>query len=109
MRYPAALLAVASCLGSPSRVDNPQHRLNVRQVSTPLLLANSRHDPAAGYNWAAIVARQLGKAGVLLTYDGWGHGSYNTSPCMKAAIDSYLISQVVATRGSTCPAMDPPA
>jgi hypothetical protein len=107
MKYPGALLAAASCLGSPTRVDNPQHRLKVQNAGTPLLLANSIHDPAAGYNWATNVARQLGSEGVLLTYDGWGHGSYNSSPCMQTAIDNYLISQVVPKRGTSCPVVNP--
>jgi pimeloyl-ACP methyl ester carboxylesterase len=107
MKYPGALLAAASCLGSPTRVDNPQHRLKVQNAGTPLLLANSIHDPAAGYNWATNVARQLGSESVLLTYDGWGHGSYNSSPCMQTAIDNYLISQVVPKRGTSCPAVNP--
>jgi len=51
------------------------------------------------------VQRQLGKYGVLLTYEGWGHGSYGKSPCMQAMIDSYLITRTVPKRGSSCPAV----
>jgi hypothetical protein len=40
-----------------------------------VLLSNALHDPATGYDWATSVARQLGRQGVLLTYEGWGHGS----------------------------------
>lgn len=69
--------------------------------------SSSIHDPAAGYNWATDVARQLGREGVLLSYDGWGHGSCNSSPCMQTAIDNYLISQVVPKRGTSCPAVNP--
>lgn len=107
MKYPGALLATSTCLGLDRQVDNPQHRLKVRNVSTPLLLANAVHDPADGYSWAKNVARQLGRSGVLLTYEGWGHGSYNSSPCMQAAIDHYLIARVLPARGTSCPAVDP--
>ncbi|MFC5261299.1 alpha/beta hydrolase [Kribbella qitaiheensis] len=107
MKYPGALLAIASCLGSPTQVDNPQHRLKIRGLQTPLLLINSIHDPAAGYNWATNVARQLGRQGVLLTYEGWGHGSYTTSPCVEGAVDSYLVSLRLPARGDSCPAIPP--
>ena len=103
MRYPGALVAVSYCLGAPP-ADNPQHRLEVRNPSTPLLLTNALHDPATGYNWATSVARQLGRDGVLLTYEGWGHGTYNSSQCAKEAVDRYLISQELPARGTRCPA-----
>jgi hypothetical protein len=104
--YPRALLAPAICLGHPTRVDNPQRRLKVRG-SIPLLLINSLHDPATGYNWATNVARQLGREGVLLTYQGWGHTSYATSPCLRDAVDRYLTTRALPARGSTCPAIAP--
>ncbi|MET7708794.1 alpha/beta hydrolase [Micromonospora sp. NPDC005413] len=105
LRYPPALFALSTCLGTPTPVANPQHRLRVRS-DVPLLIAATVHDPASGYNWATSVARQLGRHGVLLTYQGWGHGSYTTSPCVGRAVDSYLIDQVVPTRGASCPAID---
>jgi pimeloyl-ACP methyl ester carboxylesterase len=107
LRYPAALLGVASCLGWPAPAANPQHRLSVHGTATSLLLGNSLHDPAAGYNWASNVARQLGRAGVLLTYEGWGHGVYHSSPCARAAIDTYLLTRRTPPRGTRCPAVPP--
>nr|WP_245715724.1 alpha/beta hydrolase [Micromonospora peucetia] len=107
VRYPQALPAIATCLGTPAPVANPQHRLRVR-TDVPLLLANSRHDPASGHNWATNVSRQLGRSGVLLTYEGWGHGNYTRSPCMGEAIDRYLISVDVPVDGSSCPAVAEP-
>ncbi|HEY4572092.1 MAG TPA: alpha/beta hydrolase [Kribbella sp.] len=82
-------------------------RSHDRGLRTPVLLANAIHDPATGYNWARSVERQLGRYGVLLTYEGWGHGSYGKSPCMQATIDSYLITRTVPKRGSSCPAVPP--
>lgn len=105
MRYPRSLLAISSCLGAPTPVNNPQHRLNVRG-SSPILLTNSLHDPASGYNWATNVARQLGNQAMLLTYEGAGHGTYNSSPCAQAAIDRYLISLTLPA-SARCPALDP--
>ncbi|MCO1595401.1 alpha/beta hydrolase [Micromonospora sp. RHAY321] len=107
LRYAPALFALVTCLGTPTPVANPQHRLRVR-TDVPLLLAATRHDPASGYNWATNVARQLGDHGLLLTYEGWGHGSYTTSPCVGGAVDRYLTSVVVPRPGTTCAAVDPP-
>ncbi|MEU4190534.1 alpha/beta fold hydrolase [Kribbella sp. NPDC026611] len=106
MRYPGQLLAISNCLGAP-KANNPQHVLQVHGLKTPILLANAIHDPATGYRGAQSVARQVGKQGVLLTYEGWGHGSYNKSPCMQATIDNYLVSKVVPKRGTSCPAVPP--
>jgi hypothetical protein len=58
-------------------------------------------------SYQQYAARQLGREGVLLTYEGWGHGSYNSSPCMQTAIDTYLISRVVPKRSTNCPAVPP--
>jgi pimeloyl-ACP methyl ester carboxylesterase len=106
LKYPGQLLAVTNCVGAPE-ANNPQHKLKVDHLKTPVLVANAIHDPATGYDWAQSVARQLGKDGVLLTYEGWGHGSYNATPCMQSTIDSYLIDREVPKRGSSCPAVPP--
>ncbi|GLI00773.1 alpha/beta hydrolase [Phytohabitans aurantiacus] len=102
VRYPASLYAAAACLGWPQPVANPQHTLKVR--GTPqLLLLNTLHDPASGYNWATNVARQLGDRAVLLTYEGWGHGAYTRTPCVTAAVDTYLLTATPPPT-QTCPA-----
>ncbi|MEV4761218.1 alpha/beta hydrolase [Micromonospora chokoriensis] len=106
LRYPPALFALVTCLGAPTPVANPQHRLRVR-TDVPLLIAATVHDPASGYGWARNVARQLGRHGVLLTYQGWGHGSYSSSPCVQQLVDAYLIDLVVPARDAGCPAVEP--
>jgi pimeloyl-ACP methyl ester carboxylesterase len=98
--YPAQVFALTMCLGW-GPVTNPQHALRVR-TTTPLLLLNARHDPATGLNWARNVERQLGRHGVLVTYDGTGHGSY-AIPCMRQIADAYLIARTVPPRATTCP------
>ncbi|MEU8705339.1 alpha/beta hydrolase [Streptomyces sp. NPDC048565] len=105
MKYPRALMSVSACLGAPEP-GNPQHRLKVRGSGT-VLLTNSVHDPASGYNWATRVAEQLGNSAVLHTYEGWGHGTYNSSPCVQDVVDAYLISLEVPPRGAGCPAVEP--
>ncbi|MEU0386609.1 alpha/beta hydrolase [Streptomyces chartreusis] len=95
---------VAACLGAPTA--NPQHRLDT-QGAPPILVSNALHDPATGYPWAVSVARQLGRSGVLLTYEGHGHGSVTNGPCMEDAVNSYLTDLKVPPRGTRCPAVPP--
>jgi pimeloyl-ACP methyl ester carboxylesterase len=102
VRYPAQVFALTMCLGWPKPVANPQHDLHVT-TRIPLLLLNSRHDPATGLNWAASTARQLGRHGILVTYAGAGHGSYTSSDCMQQTADRYLISLTLPRRGTVCP------
>jgi pimeloyl-ACP methyl ester carboxylesterase len=101
LRYGAQIMSLTMCLGWPQPVANPQHTLNVH-TRTPLLLINSAHDPATGINWASSVRRQLGRNGVLVVYQGAGHGSYTLSPCIRQVTDRYLISLKVPPRGSRC-------
>ncbi|MBL1083388.1 alpha/beta fold hydrolase [Streptomyces actinomycinicus] len=92
----------AACLGAPTA--NPQRRLDAHGAP-PILVSNALHDPATGYPWAVSVARQLGRSGVLLTYEGHGHGSVTSGPCMEHAVDSYLTDLALPPRGTSCPAV----
>ncbi|WP_127552418.1 alpha/beta hydrolase [Actinoplanes sp. OR16] len=103
IRYGSGALAIATCLGWPQPVANPPHRLRVH-TRTPLLLLNARHDPRTGHEWAANVAAQLGRSGRLVTYEGWGHGTYQRNACTIATVDRYLIDLTVPVRGSSCAA-----
>ncbi|WP_027344080.1 alpha/beta hydrolase [Hamadaea tsunoensis] len=102
---PLGQLAVAGCTGLPGPVRNPQHALRV-QGAPPILMVNSRFDPATPYQWAEDAARQSGA--VLLTYDGWGHGAYfKGSDCVTGAVDDYLVTGVTPARGTHCAAVPP--
>ncbi|MEH1124161.1 alpha/beta hydrolase [Micromonospora sp. CPCC 206061] len=103
VRYGGGLVAVVSCLGWPAPVRNPIRVPRVR-TNTPLLLLNALHDPRTGYEWATHVAAQLGKHGRLVTYEGWGHGAYGSTPCTTAAVDRYLINLAIPAPGTRCPA-----
>ncbi|WP_336204980.1 alpha/beta hydrolase [Nonomuraea sp. LPB2021202275-12-8] len=96
----------AACLGQPTPIPNPQHRLRVDRTPT-LLLGNALHDPATGYPWAVNAARQIGREARLLTYEGWGHGVYGRGECPTGAIDGYLASGALPARGARCPALPP--
>ncbi|MEV6348480.1 alpha/beta hydrolase [Actinoplanes sp. NPDC051851] len=105
VRYGAGMLAVATCLGWPRPLANPPHRLRV-STATPLLLLNAVHDPRTPYAWATHVAAELGPGGRLVTYAGWGHGSYRETSCTIAAVDRYLVDLTVPPPGTTCPAAE---
>lgn len=103
---PLGWSATLSCQGWPARVGNPQHRLQVHGAP-PILMLNSRYDPATPYEWATAAAHQMGA--VLLTYDGWGHGSYfKGSTCVTGATDTYFITGKTPKRGTHCPGVEPP-
>lgn len=103
VRYGAGLIAVQTCLSWPTPVRNRPHRLHV-VGNARLLLLNALHDPRTGYEWATNVSTQLGKHGRLLTYEGWGHGSYQRTACTIGAVDRYLIDLVLPEPGARCPA-----
>jgi pimeloyl-ACP methyl ester carboxylesterase len=67
----------------------------------PILLVGGTNDTATPYVWAQDVNRELAGS-VLLTREGNGHGSYDTSPCAHAAEDAYLIALTLPAVGATC-------
>lgn len=103
VRYGGGLMALHACLGWPSPVRNPPHRTRVTGDAR-LLLVNGLHDPRTGYEWATNVAAQLGRHGRLLTYEGWGHGVYERTPCTVDAVDRYLVDRVLPAPGARCAA-----
>lgn len=94
------------CQDWPTEVTNPQRRLHV-DGTPPILVTNSRFDPATPYSWGSNAARQIGREAVFLTYDGVGHGDYWLSPCARGAIDTYLVTLKTPRKGTHCPAVWP--
>ncbi len=105
LRTHFAWLPVSLCAAWPAAVANPQHRLAIH-AAPPILVLNSRHDPATPLSWARNVARQIPR-GVLLTYDGWGHGVIDRGDCTRAAASRYLIDLRAPRPGTHCPATLP--
>ncbi|MGW9350590.1 alpha/beta fold hydrolase [Nocardiopsis flavescens] len=93
---------VASCLGH-EEVRNPQAPADA-SGSEPLLVINSLHDPATGYNWAVNLAEQLGDDGVLVTYEGTGHAVYGRTECTTEVVDEYLVHERLPAEGTRCAA-----
>ncbi|MFJ6939334.1 alpha/beta hydrolase [Streptomyces sp. NPDC101132] len=74
--------------------------------SAPILVIGNTGDPATPYEGARRMAQELGPGvGVELTYDGEGHGAYNSGDrCVQRAVDGYLLDGKVPKSNTTCPA-----
>ncbi|MEU4578334.1 alpha/beta hydrolase [Nonomuraea sp. NPDC023979] len=72
--------------------------------SAPIMVIGGKGDPATPYQWAVSLTEKL-KTGVLVTYEGEGHGAYlSGSTCITRAVDSYLLKGTMPGSGTTCPA-----
>ncbi len=67
----------------------------------PILLVGGTNDPATPYAWALSVHKQL-ISSVLLTRQGNGHTSYDSSACAHAVEDAYLIDLTLPAEGTVC-------
>lgn len=73
--------------------------------SAPIVVVGTKGDPATPYEWATQLTAQL-KTGVLITYEGEGHGAYlSGSTCVSRLVDAYLLTGKLPPRASTCPAI----
>jgi pimeloyl-ACP methyl ester carboxylesterase len=70
----------------------------------PILVIGTTGDPATPYEGARRMADALGKGvGVELTYEGEGHGAYTgENPCVREAVDRYLLDGKVPAGGTVC-------
>ncbi len=81
----------------------PRNTLGPLTVSgaPPILLVGGTNDPATPYSEAQSVNHQI-QGSVLLTRQGNGHTSYDSSTCAHAAEDSYLINLTLPSAGTIC-------
>ncbi|MFJ3040789.1 alpha/beta hydrolase [Streptomyces tendae] len=72
----------------------------------PVLLVGNTGDPATPYGGAARMAQRLGeKVGVELTYEGEGHGAYDSgNACVQDTVDAYLLNGTLPKPGTVCEA-----
>ncbi|MFI6325723.1 alpha/beta hydrolase [Nonomuraea sp. NPDC050556] len=72
--------------------------------SAPIVVVGGKGDPATPYEWAGKLTAQL-KTGVLVTYEGEGHGAYlSGSACVMRLVDTYLLTGKLPPTNSDCPA-----
>ena len=67
----------------------------------PILLVGATGDPVTPYALAKAVNAEL-SGSVLLTRQGYGHTSYNSSPCIQAAENAYLVQLTMPAAGTVC-------
>ncbi|MZG15315.1 alpha/beta fold hydrolase [Streptomyces sp. SID5914] len=72
----------------------------------PVLLVGNTGDPATPYEGAARMAQRLGeKVGVELTYEGEGHGAYDSgNTCVQDTVNAYLLNGTLPKPGTVCEA-----
>ncbi|MEU0954489.1 alpha/beta hydrolase [Streptomyces niveus] len=72
--------------------------------AAPILVIGNTGDPATPYEGARAMVKALGKGvGVELTYEGQGHGAYNSgSACVQNAVNGYLLDGKVPKNGTVC-------
>jgi pimeloyl-ACP methyl ester carboxylesterase len=88
------------CAYWPVKPKNGQGPLTVSGAPA-ILLVGGTNDPATPYSEAQSVNRQI-QGSVLLTRQGNGHTSYDSSQCAHAAEDSYLIDLILPSAGTIC-------
>jgi hypothetical protein len=71
--------------------------------SAPILVVGNSGDPVTPLVGAQDMATDL-TSGVLLIWQGQGHTSYPKTPCVTAAVDTYLENLKPPLDGLTCPA-----
>ena len=69
--------------------------------SPPILVVGTTEDPATPYAWAVSVSQELDR-GVLLTHDGDDHVAYFYSACVRADVQTYLVSGQTPAPGTVC-------
>jgi len=70
--------------------------------AAPLLVIGATGDPATPYQNAVTMAQQL-ESGVLVTYEGEGHGTFGgKSKCVDAIVIAYLTNGTVPVDGVKC-------
>ncbi|MFE2560501.1 alpha/beta hydrolase [Streptomyces sp. NPDC059352] len=95
--------ALASCSQwpVPGTWENPDVSAS---GSAPILVVGTTGDPATPYEGTRAMVNALGEGvGVELTYEGEGHGAYNSgNACVKKAVDAYLLAGKPPSSGTVC-------
>lgn len=70
--------------------------------AAPIVVVGTTGDPATPYVWAQGLASTL-SSGVLVTYDGEGHGAYGSSnDCILNTVGDYLVKGVIPEADTQC-------
>ncbi|NJP93771.1 alpha/beta hydrolase [Nonomuraea sp. FMUSA5-5] len=92
-----------ACDHWPVRGDDAARRVDATG-SAPIMVVGGKGDPATPYRWATSLTAKL-RTGVLVTYEGEGHGAYlSGDACVMKTVDAYVIEGKVPAAGTTCAA-----
>ncbi|WP_187645746.1 alpha/beta hydrolase [Streptomyces sp. TRM49041] len=82
-----------------------EHPIVSAPGAAPILVIGNTGDPATPFEGAKAMATALGEdVGVTLTYEGEGHGAYNSKDaCVQRVVDAYLLDGKVPASGTVCP------
>jgi pimeloyl-ACP methyl ester carboxylesterase len=78
---------------TPARASDPG--------APPILVVGTTGDPVTPYRWAVGLADELSQ-GALLTWMGRSHVAYFYSPCIRSAVQAYLVDGTLPATGATC-------
>ena len=67
----------------------------------PILVVGTTGDPVTPYRWAVSLTNEL-SGGVLLTWRGQSHVAYFYSPCVRSAVEAYLVAGALPAAGTVC-------
>ncbi|MBV9845942.1 MAG: alpha/beta hydrolase [Kutzneria sp.] len=96
------LFAQQLLLCSPWPVPASQLAAPSGRNAPPILVLSTASDPVTPEEGTARTARQLVN-GLLVSWQGGGHGSLPRSPCATAAAQHFLVDAQVPTDGTACP------
>ncbi|MGW2161148.1 alpha/beta hydrolase [Nonomuraea sp. NPDC001699] len=95
--------AATACGHWPTPGDDAAKRIDATG-SAPIVVIGGKGDPATPYEWATALNAKL-RTGVLMTYEGEGHGAYLSGDrCVTRTVDTYLLTGKVPAAGTTCAA-----
>jgi pimeloyl-ACP methyl ester carboxylesterase len=98
-----AAWGLAQCYGWPVGGE-ANHPTVTAPDAEPIVVIGTTGDPATPYEGAGKMADRLGRdVGVELTYEGEGHGAYNSGDtCVQTQVNDYLLEDEVPEDGSVC-------
>ncbi|MEO3750217.1 alpha/beta hydrolase [Streptomyces sp. B6B3] len=101
---PHLLWGLLSCTNWPVTGEQDQPEVSAADAAQPILLLATTGDPATPYVGAERMREELGEGvGVLLTYDGEGHGAYGDGDtCVTEAVDAHLLAGTLPDDGTVC-------
>ena len=93
--------SLSTCASWPVKSGKSTSKLTAAGAA-PIVVIGTTRDPATPYAWARGLAKQL-DSGRLISRDGDGHTGFNQgNPCVDAAVEDYLLRDVVPQDGLSC-------